>query len=95
MLPHPLRLAHKVSGAGLQPGRPELGKTEADVEISKKTWLTFEGSRLLLVLDNANFLLCDLHRCVLCLGHSSSSAFSQKPPEACGLVQSTKTPVSI
>lgn len=77
MLPRPLGLARKLSGAELQPGRPELGKTEGDVEISKQKWLRFEGGRSLLVPDNATFLLCDRHRCVLCLGHSSSSAFSQ------------------
>lgn len=36
MLPRPLGLARKLSGAELQPGRLELGKTEADVEISKQ-----------------------------------------------------------
>lgn len=76
MLPHPLRLVCKLCGAELQPWRPELRKTEADVEISEQKWLTFEGSRVLSVLYNANFLICDLHKCVLRLGHSSSSAFS-------------------
>lgn len=53
MCPHPLRPAHKLSGTDLQLGRPELGDTEADVEISKQKSFKFEVMKPLLFIDNA------------------------------------------
>lgn len=46
--PHPLTHATE-----LQPGRLELGKTEAHVGMSKHKWFKFEGRRPLLFLDDA------------------------------------------